>query len=138
MMCDWQVSIPTAETHPSINLSAAVAISLAVLFESGSIASQKFDASIKTNPELQLRPDKLTEEKFFERLLDVLGRIKFLNLQNPEHIIEDLRAIYHRTQLNQRELRIVFGVISNIQVALQKNAPSDHAAPQFQNVKKSC
>lgn len=124
MICDWQISIPTSDRHPSINLTSAVAITLSVIFQRlKQVGNEVAKKPTSGKSELELRPDKETEERFFERLIDVLDRSKFLNPQNPEHIIEDLRAIFHRARLNQREMRIVFGVLSNIQLAMGLQIP---------------
>lgn len=114
ILCDTIVTIATGPKQPSINLTSAVSITLATLFQMGGMKSEKAVGNVQ-----RLRPVKQTEEAFFERLYRVLSRVQFLNPQNPEHILDDLRAIFHRADLDEREMRIVFGIMTNIETALQ-------------------
>ncbi|MDB5038983.1 MAG: trmJ [Bacteriovoracaceae bacterium] len=113
--CDYVLEIPTTEEKPSINLTSAVAITLAFLFESKTAEMQK-----EGRRELS-RPSKTDEDLFFNRAHKVLDYIKFLNPQNPFQNLEDLRAMYHRAAPSDRDLRILFGILSGIEDSLARN-----------------
>lgn len=107
--CDHVLEIPTTEARTSINLASAVSIVLSYLFyvEAGEI--QK-----KSGREF-VRPPKTHEEVFFKRIQCLVEQTTFTNPQNPLQNLEDLRAIYHRAQPSERDLRILFGILSGVE-----------------------
>lgn len=109
--CDFVVEIPTAEENPSLNLTSAAAIALSAIHY-----SLKGARDLK-HPEREDRPVKRQEEEFFKKVYELLHRIKFVNLEKPEQNYKDLRAMYHRAELSDRELRILFGVLMNLEKA---------------------
>lgn len=117
--CDKQIYIPTVEDLPSINLSSAVAITLSALHFHLPKKMAKTVPLKKTNTKL-LRPPKDKEEFFFKRMYELLDLVKFLNPQNPQHLLEDLRNIYHRALCSDRDLRILFGILKCIEFNVQK------------------
>lgn len=107
--CDLKVTIPTTEEYSSLNLTSAAAITLSYLYHQWAHPSSQ-DVIPLFEP-----PSKKQEDVFFERLTQFLWDIKFANPQNPKHTLDDIRAIYHRAQLSDRELRILFGILTNTQ-----------------------
>jgi TrmH family RNA methyltransferase len=117
--CDQQIYIPTSEEMPSINLTSAVAITLgAFYFHSPKKAISKTTLLLKKNDSRLLRPEKGEEEIFFSRIHELLARVKFLNPQNPDHLLEDVRDMYHRARMSKRDLRILFGILRSIETTL--------------------
>ena len=47
---------------------------------------------------------------------ETLLRIKYLNPQNPEHIMRSYRQIFGRAALDDREVRILRGLMSEIDI----------------------
>jgi len=115
-LCDRHVVIPTAEAYESLNLSSAVAIVLSQIF--GLLSSDKARSFIRS--EADPLPRKLDEEIFFEGLQAMLEHIGFLNLKTSKHLLLDLRDMYHRSNIRSRELRILFGIVADLEHKLNK------------------
>ena len=47
---------------------------------------------------------------------ETLLRIKYLNPQNPEHIMRSYRQMFGRAALDEREVRILRGLMSEIDI----------------------
>jgi tRNA C32,U32 (ribose-2'-O)-methylase TrmJ len=58
------------------------------------------------------RPSHEKVQVFFEKVFGLLDHTKFWNPENPEHLRDDLWALFHRMNCDERELRILFGVIT--------------------------
>lgn len=112
--CNWQVDIPTTNRMPSMNLASAVAVALSMLHyhQMREVKEEKSKAEVTW-------PTKSKEEIFFARLFQLLERLKFLNPQNPQHLLEDMRAIYHRARMDDRDLRILFGLLASFEETLE-------------------
>ncbi len=130
-LCNYQLWIPTVGM-PSINLTSAVGIVLAELFRSELEAEQSSRAYLQVGE----MPTKGQEEIFFRRISQLLWDIRFSNPQNPELTVSDLRRLFHRAQVEERDLRILFGILSQIeasvQVALKVN-PHTRTRPSSQS-----
>jgi TrmH family RNA methyltransferase len=110
--CNAVVEIPTRGERKSINLTSAAAITLSLFFNR---------CSAIENPASRrefIRPDKPNVDLFFERIYKILDRVKFINPQNPSHHLEDLRAMFNRSDLSERDLRILFGILSGVESQL--------------------
>jgi len=111
-LCRWQIEIPTNPEKPSINLTSAVAIGLSWM-------SQVFDSPVSRDfPDYQ-RPPQEKSQIFFDRIHELLHEVKFLNKENPMMLRDDFWALYHRADLSDRELRILFGMLSAVEGALR-------------------
>ena len=106
--CDWRVEIETTEDMPSLNLTSATAVVLSRLFES-------FGRKMPRLSLVEEKPLKHQEDLFFERLLQLMDAVEFTNPQNPNSHMSDLRAMFHRADLSDRDLRILFGILSGIE-----------------------
>jgi len=112
-LCDQQVWIPVEESYSSLNLSSAVGMALYSDYLSRSSTCSK--------PNLLRKPLKETEEVFFDRLTELLQQIGFLNPKTSWHILEDIRNLYHRAKVEERELRIIFGILSDLERSLKSS-----------------
>jgi tRNA/rRNA methyltransferase len=119
--CQRWLSIPTSPRQPSLNLSQAVAVIIAILGM----------ASMSTAEPTVLSQRSVAPIGEFEAMVDawfqVLGRVGFLNPQNPRHIMWDLRGVLNRAHLDQREVTIFRGIASKIIGALDGSSVSDNA-----------
>jgi tRNA/rRNA methyltransferase len=115
-LCRWQATIPTADEYGSLNLAQAVLIFCYELFKSGDIPLFGQERSLATGSEL---------ETLYGHMERSLLRIGFLNPQNPAHLMRTLRRIYARAELDQREVSVLRGLMSQI----------DWAADSFQGKK---
>ena len=102
--CQWQLKIPTDSQFVSLNLAHAVAIVAYELYL-GSNASK----SAPKNP-LKLAV-KSQVEGFTQDLEKCLDEIEFLSKQNPEEVMMTLRQIFSRASLEERDVRILRGIL---------------------------
>jgi tRNA/rRNA methyltransferase len=103
--CDTITTIPTAE-FSSLNIAHAVMI----------ICYEAFLTSHETtDPDsLPRLANKFELEGMYEHLKDVLMRIGFINPQNPEHWMLNIRRFFSRLPLRAREVRILRGICRQI------------------------
>lgn len=113
-LCHWQVVIPSSAENPSINLTSAVGISLSWFYQMRSVKKERKNFEI-------VRPQKGQELIFFQRLQRLMDDVKFSNKENPTQLRDDLWALYHRADLDDRELRILFGVLTAVEKVVCKN-----------------
>lgn len=114
-LCHRYVRIPTWETFPSLNLAQAVLIVCYELFK----ASGK---SVMRRVELA-RSEQ--QERMFERMEKTLFQIGFLDPQNPKRIMRTLRRLFGKSRLEEREVRILQGIWSKIDWALEGKGSSN-------------
>lgn len=106
-LCQRLITIPTAEALRSMNLAQAVTLCLYEIFKAR-------HGSINQIPAKKLA----TSEKLEAMLLHMqqcMADVKYLNLQNPEHIVRTYRHIFGRAQLDEREVRTLQGLWSHIE-----------------------
>ena len=102
--CHTIATIPT-ERFSSLNLAHAVMILCYELFMAG---RQK---PLESPPRLA---NKFELEGMYEHLKDVFLKIGFINPQNPEHWMLNIRRFLSRLPLRAREVRVVRGVCRQI------------------------
>lgn len=119
--CPVRVTIPVAPEYPSLNLAQAVQI-IAYELRLAALAAARPGqgeerSALAVVPEDSTRAlaDRAEIEGMYTQLWDVLERTEFLNPQNPEHIQRSLRRIYDRARMDEREVRILRGVLSGVQ-----------------------
>jgi tRNA (cytidine32/uridine32-2'-O)-methyltransferase len=111
----YHVTIPANPEYSSLNLSQAVQI---IAYE----LRMKFlssDALVKFPQE---QPATIEEiEQFYAHLTEVMTAIEFLKPTNPTRRLQQrIRRLFNRAQLEQREVSILRGILSQVQYALQK------------------
>ncbi len=102
--CDILVNIPTAE-FSSLNLAQAVMIMCYELFRFSCSKPGEFAPRLANRHEL---------EAMYEQLKDALIRISFINPDNPDYFLNNLRHFFSRMQLRAKEVRIVRGICRQI------------------------
>ncbi len=102
--CHSIAMIPTAQ-FSSLNLAQAVMIVCYEIF----VASE--DKATKFTPRLA---DKFELEGMYEHLKDVCMKIGFINPQNPEHWMLNIRRFLYRLPLRAREVKIIRGMCRQI------------------------
>ncbi len=100
-LCNFSLTIPASKNYSSLNLSHSVAVVLYEFFQQ----SQNFE------PSKRLLASKESMERMYERMKDVYLEIGFLDKINPNRIITVIRNIYDRALLNEREVRILMGIL---------------------------
>lgn len=102
--CHKIATIPTA-SFPSLNLAHAVMI----------VCYEIFLASKEPDPEILPRLANSFElEGMYNHLRDVLLKIGFINPQNPEHWMLNVRRFLSRLPLRAREVRVIRGICRQI------------------------
>lgn len=102
--CHTLVNIPTAE-FSSINLAQAVMIVCYELFCFSRDKPGKFTPRLANRREL---------DAMYEQLKDVLMRISFINPDNPDYFMNNLRHFFSRIQFRAKEVNIIRGICRQI------------------------
>ena len=102
-LCHSVVTIPTSREFTSLNLSQAVMILCYEIF----IASSAAATAAEVTPKLALSSEM---EGMYGQIKDLLAKIGFLNPENPEYWMLDLRRFFSRAGLLSREVKIIRGI----------------------------
>ncbi len=102
--CEYLVSIPVNPTYPTLNLAQAVLILAYEVFLSADLPPAAVPALV---PQGQ-------REALFEHMERVLIDIGFFGKRNPVHIMNALRRIYAKADLTERDVRILRGILSQM------------------------
>ncbi|MBN1847357.1 MAG: RNA methyltransferase [Deltaproteobacteria bacterium] len=102
--CHTIATIPTAD-FSSLNLAQAVMVLCYEIFLSSK------EPGAETPPRLA---NKFELEGMYDHLKDVLMKIGFINPQNPEHWMLNIRRFLSRFPLRAREVRVVRGICRQI------------------------
>jgi tRNA/rRNA methyltransferase len=102
--CHVLVNIPTDE-FSSLNLAQAVMVVCYELFKVSIEKSFGFTPRLATHHEL---------EGMYEQLKEILVRINFLNPENPEYWLNNIRLFFSRLPLRAKEVNIVRGICRQI------------------------
>jgi len=103
--CHSLVTIPTSEELRSINLSHAVMILCYEIFQAGGEEKEIFTPRLATSREL---------EGMYGQLKDVLSRIGFINPENPDYWMMNIRRFLSRVRLHSKEVQIIRGICRQI------------------------
>ena len=106
-LCQRLITIPTGGSIASMNLAQSVVICLYEVAKQHGLAKGKGQGgrSLATVEQLEI---------LFAHMRDTLLKIRYLNPQNPEHIMRSYRQILGRASLDDREVRILRGLMSEI------------------------
>ena len=104
-LCRWHATIPSASEYGSLNLSQAVLI---FCYELGKAADSPGGGR------LEQLATSVEMESLFSQMDFCLQKIGFLNEQNPGHIMRSLRRIFFRSELDNREVSILRGMLTQI------------------------
>ncbi|MEM1191049.1 MAG: RNA methyltransferase [Pseudomonadota bacterium] len=119
--CNVHLAIPTSDEYSSLNLAMAVQI---VCYELHMLTSrapgEAMDAHWDTPPATQA-----DMERFYEHLEETLSQIGFLNPAAPRQLMPRLRRLYSRLRLDEMELNILRGMLTETQKRID---PVDWAA----------
>ena len=112
MLCNLHLHIPTSEDYSSLNLAMAVQIvcyelRLLSLGEPNNDSSdQQWDAPFATVDNM---------ERFYVHLEETLKDIGFLDPSAPRQLMTRLRRLYGRVRLDEMELNILRGILTETQ-----------------------
>ncbi len=105
-LCQAVCTIPTHPDYDSMNLAQAVAV---LAYE---IALAAGAAPAAHAPAPGDEPARhATVEALWGQAKTVLARVGYLNPQNPEHILADLRRLLARADPSQREVELLIAAL---------------------------
>ncbi|PKN18258.1 MAG: rRNA methyltransferase [Deltaproteobacteria bacterium HGW-Deltaproteobacteria-6] len=102
-LCHSVVTIPTSREFTSLNLSQAVMILCYEIFIVSSTAAGASEAA----PKWALSSET---EGMYQQIKELLAEIGFLNPENPEYWMLDIRRFFARSGLLSREVKIIRGI----------------------------
>ena len=105
--CDTLLTIPTDPDFSSLNLAMAVQVLSYEIraAQAGKQAEYEADAPLATSEEL---------EHFYDHLEQVLTDVRFLDPDNPRHLMRRLRRLFIRARPDKNELNILRGVLTAV------------------------
>jgi tRNA/rRNA methyltransferase len=110
-LCQLIVKIPSSESFPSLNLSQAVMI----------LCYELFQASGESSWGAQPLAPSVQIEGMYDQMEKTLIDIGFLDSQNPQRMMKVLRKVFGRSHLDEREVRILRGILSQIDWFVKKD-----------------
>jgi tRNA/rRNA methyltransferase len=111
MRCQAYTSIPTSASYSSLNLAQAV-----------QIAAYECQRAARTLAAIEAPSEKRGEklasaeerERMFAHLEETLVKIDFIDPDNPGRLMQKLRRLFSRTQLEAEEIAILRGICTQI------------------------
>jgi tRNA/rRNA methyltransferase len=103
-LCHALVNIPTAE-FSSLNLAQAVMVICYALHTTVLEAKKAFVPKLANRQQL---------DGMYEQLRDILVRICYINPENPDYFMNNLRRFFTRLHLRAREVSIIRGICRQI------------------------
>ena len=107
-LCDTLLTIPTNPDFSSLNLGMAVQILTYELRAAGvdrDLPNYEADAALATSADM---------EYFYAHLEEVLTELRFLNPENPRHLMRRLRRLFIRANPDQNEVNILRGILTAV------------------------
>ena len=111
-LCQAVCAIPTAPAYDSMNLAQAAAV---ISWEVARAAGAALEAP--PAPEAPARHE--TVEALWDRARALLGAAGYLNPQNPEHILAELRRLLARAEPTQREAELCVAALRALERKLR-------------------
>lgn len=121
-LCNLHLNIPTSADYSSLNLAMAVQIvcyELRMLHSQGDLPSaevDQWDAPFSTVENM---------ERYYEHLEQTLVDIEFLDPAAPRQLMARLRRLYSRVRLDEMELNILRGILTETQKWVRKAKDGD-------------
>lgn len=121
-MCHYHLQLPANPGYSSLNLAAAVMVICYEIF----VAAEQGD-DVESDDDYWDQPRATTEqvEHFYAHLERVMVAIDFHDPENPRQLMQRLRRLFGRTRLDEMELNVLRGILTNIEQRLIKSGASD-------------
>ncbi|NND69369.1 MAG: tRNA (cytosine(32)/uridine(32)-2'-O)-methyltransferase TrmJ [Halioglobus sp.] len=120
--CNLHLNIPSAAAYSSLNLAMAVQIvayelrMLAVAGDLPAAQDDQWDTPFSTRENM---------ERFYTHLEETLVDIEFLDPAAPRQLMARLRRLYSRVRLDEMELNILRGILTETQKWVKKARKSE-------------
>ena len=113
LKCQYHIHIPSNPEYSSLNLAMAVQI---IAYELRmKFLSPKAEVALRTDEEATA--DEI--EQFYDHLKQVFVEINFLKEKNPRRLMERVRRLFNRIQLEKMEVSILRGMLSQVQKTIK-------------------
>ncbi|MCW8443881.1 tRNA (cytosine(32)/uridine(32)-2'-O)-methyltransferase TrmJ [Fluoribacter gormanii] len=113
LKCHYHIHIPSNPEYSSLNLAQAVQI----------VAYELRMKLLAPKAEVALRQDEYATadeiEQFYEHLRDVFIEIQFLKASNPRRLMQRVRRLFNRVNLEKMEVNLLRGMLSQVQKSLE-------------------
>ncbi len=121
-LCHFHLQIPANPEYSVLNLAAAIQI---ITYEIRKAWLQTPNVSSEPKDEYATVEDV---ERFFQHLAETLIEMDFYPADNPRRVMPRLRRLFQRTRLESMEVRILRGILSQIQwLKRQRLQAKEHA-----------
>ncbi len=128
-LCQDVLTLPTDPAYPSMNLAQAVmAVAWTIrMVDLGEIRASGQMGSIQADQERQIASAEQVHGlvEHARRTLSVIG---YLDPQNPQLILDEIRKVFSRAMLDMRELRMLRGIFHRMDVWIER-----HGGPKTPN-----
>ena len=116
-VCNLHLNIPTSDSYSSLNLAMAVQIvgyELRMLFAQDNLPVSEMD---QWDTPLATRENM---ERYYVHLEETLVALEFLDPAAPRQLMSRLRRLYSRFRLDEMELNILRGILTETQKWVEK------------------
>lgn len=113
LRCHYHINIPSNPEYSSLNLAQAVQI---VAYEMR-MKLLSPDAQVAIRTEEYATADEI--EQFYTHLKEVFIDIQFLKTSNPRRLMQRVRRLFNRVNLEKMEVSILRGMLSQVQKSLE-------------------
>lgn len=112
ILCDYVVTIPTSKELPSLNLSHAVLLMLYEVFKT--FESLNIDDKKLNQIPVNFKTDSKSRQDFYIHLEEALREINYLHGKKGLTVMRDLRNIFNRTHLEEKDISMLRGICRQI------------------------
>lgn len=110
--CSCHVHIPTNEAFSSLNVAAAVQVLAYELRMAYLAANTMQQLAVPTQDPHETPCSHEELENFYKHLEETLIAIKFLNPEQPKHLMARLRRLYNKAEITKLEMNILRGILT--------------------------
>ncbi|MFA6302212.1 MAG: tRNA (cytosine(32)/uridine(32)-2'-O)-methyltransferase TrmJ [Legionella sp.] len=121
LKCHYHINIPSNPEYSSLNLAMAVQI-IAYEVRMHVLAPK---AEVASRNDEEASADEI--EQFYQHLKAVFIEINFLKPTHPRRLMQRVRRLFNRVQLEKMEVSILRGMLSQVQKSLQWAAKSNRS-----------
>ena len=119
-LCRYRVTIPTSPDYSSLNLAAAVqTLSYEVFkqYQKSQVIKDNNSDKIGTESEPVTKdyPSSDEMEQLYEHLEETLTETGFIIKNHPGEVMQKLRTLFTRSQVEKNELNILRGILASVQ-----------------------
>ena len=115
--CNVHVSIPASPEYPVLNMASAVQTLCYEIYQS---TLEQKSATFNTTDKEEPYPNTQEMARFYTHLEQALHDIGFIVPQHPGVIMTRLRRFFNRSRPEQKEIRILRGILTSAQKAAEK------------------